>query len=32
MRRQKHLTVEEVHELIFNHVMEEKSTDEEDSG
>ncbi|KAI4811279.1 hypothetical protein KUCAC02_014192 [Chaenocephalus aceratus] len=32
MRRQKHLTVEEVHELIFNRVMEEKSTDEEDSG
>ncbi|KAJ4943415.1 hypothetical protein JOQ06_005916 [Pogonophryne albipinna] len=32
MRRQKHLTVEEVHELIFNRVMEEKLTDEEDSG
>ncbi|KAJ4947111.1 hypothetical protein JOQ06_009152, partial [Pogonophryne albipinna] len=32
MKRQKHLTVEEVHEPIFNRVMEEKSTDEEDSG
>ncbi|KAL3048085.1 hypothetical protein OYC64_006794 [Pagothenia borchgrevinki] len=32
MRRQKRFTVEEVHELIFNRVIEEKSTDEEDSG